>query len=468
MFCSVKFPSAMICFAVCFAQLQTNFAAVDLKVACHRAIQRWRDGTSKAQVARENSSTTHKINRIQGVVEVMARLGLMNHRNGKQLLSNQRGSRVGRHSVCYRPTLLKKYVELMGTHQVNMEGSLKKDGLMSVVECWMKMLVQMPPAAGVPSPCSGGITTRRLNWRTPKLRHRISKKCRGPRKILQSGHMVEHTRFTQMNALWLAKHHESRQSLDLNWERMTIEELGSIVSDQNGHLVTLGKLRLSIGTFAGWTGDHPLMISSTLGCLGCLTTTENSVANEALTNPENRAMLEGMVIAHKAQFQGITPRFKLLINAATQSTSASAVDEQQFSGSSESVARLAMSSSIAQEPSEAAGAQTSGMSSTQTEENIDASLPVGLCWQKIILPLSGRGHQTPCQCKGRNCMPGCPARDGGKCTNKVMRKKGEGGPWFCDSCSCRHPGGNSRARRPFGTNKKVCNDGLCKSHWLTM
>ena len=38
--CSVKFPSAMRCFADSFAELPANFAAVDLKVACHRAVQR--------------------------------------------------------------------------------------------------------------------------------------------------------------------------------------------------------------------------------------------------------------------------------------------------------------------------------------------------------------------------------------------------------------------------------------------
>jgi hypothetical protein len=51
--CLVKFPSAMHCFADCFAALPANFAAVDLKVSCHRAILRWREGTSKRQVARE-------------------------------------------------------------------------------------------------------------------------------------------------------------------------------------------------------------------------------------------------------------------------------------------------------------------------------------------------------------------------------------------------------------------------------
>jgi hypothetical protein len=128
---------------------------------------------------------------------------------------------------------------------------------------------------------------------------------------------------------------------------MTMEELASFVPDKHGHRLTLGKLRLSIRTFAGWTGDHPLTISSTLGFLGFLPETENSAAKEALTNLEHRAMLEGMVIAHKAQFQGLPPTFKLLINAATQPKRAYAACGQQFSCSSASGAMLAMSSSIA-------------------------------------------------------------------------------------------------------------------------
>jgi hypothetical protein len=238
-----------------------------------------------------------------------------------------------------------------------------------------------------------------------------------------------------------------------------------MVPDQDGHLVTLGKLRLSIGTFAGWTGDHPLMISSTLGFLGCLTATENAYVKEALTNPRNRTMLENMVIAHKAEFQGIPPTFKVLINAALHSTSVFVVDGQQFSGSSQSVARLAMRSLMAQEPSEAAGTQTPAMSSPQTGETNDASVPEELCWKPITLPLSGRGHQMNCQCAG-NCMPGCPARGGHECSNKVMRKKGNGDRLLCESCTCRHPGCKSGSRRPYGRGKKLCNYGLCKAHWL--
>ena len=62
-----------------------------------------------------------------------------------------------------------------------------------------------------------------------------------------------------------------------------------------------------------------------------------------------------MVIAHKAQFQGLPPTFKLLINAATQPKSAFAACGQQFRGSSSSGAMLAMSSSIAQKLAKAEG-----------------------------------------------------------------------------------------------------------------
>jgi hypothetical protein len=465
--CLVKFPSAMHWFAHCFATLPADFAAKELQVSCHSAILRWQENTSKRQVAQEKKLYhTDHMDSTQGVVDVMQRLGLMHRPSGKHLPSKQHGTRVGRHIFCYSASVLTKYVQLMGTHQVDIEGSLDKGGLMSAVDCWMEILAQMPPLARVCSPDSGDITIHRLYCRAAKLRHRIGKKCRDPRLFLQTGHIVEHTRFTQMNALWLVKHHESRQSLDVNWEQMTMKEMVTIVPDQDGHLATLGKLRLSIGTFAGWTGDHPLTISSTLGFLGCLTAAENSYATEALTNPRNRAMLESMVIIHKAEFQGIAPTFKLLINAALQSTNAYAVREQQCSGSSVSEARLAMRSLMVEQASEAAGTQTPCMSSTQKEEKGEASVPEkDHSWKAIILPVSGRGHQMLCKCAG-NCRPGCPARGGNECSNKVMRKKGNADHLLCESCTCTHPGCKSGARRPHGREIRDSNYGMCKAHWL--
>jgi hypothetical protein len=95
-----------------------------------------------------------------------------------------------------------KYVQLSGTTQVNIKGILKNGGFVSAVECWMKMLVQMLASARVLSPVSGDITSHSLKWQTSKLIHRITKKCRGPQKILQSGHLLERRRFAQMNAWW--------------------------------------------------------------------------------------------------------------------------------------------------------------------------------------------------------------------------------------------------------------------------
>jgi hypothetical protein len=106
------------------------------------------------------------------------------------------------------------------------------------VECWMKMLVQMLASARVLSPVSGDITSHSLKWQTSKLIHRITKKCRGPQKILQSGHLLEQKVHT--DECLVAKHHESRESLDVNCGRMTMEELASFVLDK--HVIFWKKL----------------------------------------------------------------------------------------------------------------------------------------------------------------------------------------------------------------------------------
>jgi hypothetical protein len=147
-----------------------------------------------------------------------------------------------------------KYVQLSGTHQVNIEGTVKKGGLMFAVECWMKMLVQMFASARVPSPVSGDITKHNLmKWQTSKLIYRITKKCRGPQKILQSGHMFEHRRFTQIIDLWLAKQHE-RKHRKLSCELWTIGDgrFGLICSRETWSSFDIAQVEASLPEAWQW------------------------------------------------------------------------------------------------------------------------------------------------------------------------------------------------------------------------